>query len=43
VPDRVDPDVLTRATDFVVALARLIDRDEGRRASGSAQPAPERV
>jgi hypothetical protein len=30
VPDRVDPDALNRATEFVVALARLIDRDAGR-------------
>jgi Peptidase family M28 len=31
VPDRVDPDVLTRATEFVISLARLLDRDAGRR------------
>jgi len=30
IPERVDADALTRATDFVVALARLIDRDAGR-------------
>jgi Peptidase family M28 len=30
VPDRVDPGALSRATDFVVGLARLIDRDAGR-------------
>jgi hypothetical protein len=30
VPDRVDPDALSRATEFVVGLARLIDRDAGR-------------
>jgi hypothetical protein len=39
VPDRVDPAVLTRATDFLVALARLIDRDAGRRVARG--PAPE--
>src|SRR3954454_8827134 len=27
VPDRVDPDALTNATDFLVSLARLIDRE----------------
>ena len=32
-PERVDSNALTEATDFVVALARLIDRDAGRRAS----------
>jgi hypothetical protein len=30
VPDRVDQDALTRATEFVVGLSRLIDRDAGR-------------
>jgi Zn-dependent M28 family amino/carboxypeptidase len=42
VPDRVDPAVLTRATDFVVALARLIDRDAGRRVARgpAAEAAP---
>jgi len=30
VPDRIDEDALTRATEFVVGLARLIDRDAGR-------------
>ena len=39
VPERVDPAALTRATDFVVALARLIDRDAGRRVAQG--PAPE--
>jgi Peptidase family M28 len=39
VPERVDPAALTRATDFVVALARLIDRDAGRRVA--QRPAPE--
>jgi Peptidase family M28 len=36
VPERVDSEALTHATDFVVALARLLDRDAGRRAA----PAP---
>jgi Peptidase family M28 len=31
-PERVDDQALGRATDFVVALARLLDRDAGRRA-----------
>jgi Peptidase family M28 len=39
VPERVDPAALTRATDFVIALARLIDRDAGRRVAQG--PAPE--
>jgi Peptidase family M28 len=30
VPDRVDSAALSRATDFVVALSRLIDREAGR-------------
>jgi hypothetical protein len=38
-PDRVDPDALTGATDFIVALARLIDRDAGRRAAAGQPPA----
>lgn len=29
-PDRIDSDALTRATVFVVALARLLDREAGR-------------
>jgi hypothetical protein len=29
-PDRVDSEALTRATEFVVGLARLVDRDLGR-------------
>jgi hypothetical protein len=33
VPDRIDPEALTRATDFVVGLARLLDREAGRRAT----------
>jgi hypothetical protein len=36
-PERVDEQALTRATEFVVALARLLDRDAGRR--GRATPA----
>jgi hypothetical protein len=41
VPERVDEAALTRATDFVIALARLIDRDAGRRppSPGAAEPA----
>jgi Predicted aminopeptidases len=39
-PDRVDSEALTEATDFVVALARLIDRDAGRRASADSQAEP---
>jgi Peptidase family M28 len=39
-PERVDAEALTRATDFLVSLARLIDRDAGRRAGAAAsQPA----
>ena len=37
-PERVDEPALTRATEFVVALAHLLDRDAGRRA-GAALPA----
>jgi hypothetical protein len=37
-PERVDGEALTRATEFVVGLARLLDRDVGRRAAP-----PERV
>jgi Peptidase family M28 len=33
VPDRVDSDALTGATDFVVSLARLLDREAGRTAA----------
>jgi hypothetical protein len=52
VPDRVDADALTRATGFVIALARLLDREAGRvipaasgeAASASRAPtAPDRV
>ena len=32
VPERVDPEALTRATDFVVSLARLLDREAARAA-----------
>jgi hypothetical protein len=45
VPDRLDSAALTRASEFLVSLARLIDRDAGRQA-GTQQPpapAPERV
>ncbi len=35
-PERVDEEALARATEFVVALARLLDRDAGRRTA----PAP---
>jgi hypothetical protein len=37
----VDADSLTQASDFIVALARLIDRDAGRAAAtpATAQPA----
>jgi hypothetical protein len=38
VPERVDSGALTRATEFVVGLARLLDREVGRR-SGSASGA----
>jgi peptidase M28-like protein len=38
-PERVDEQALTRATEFVVALARLLDRDAGRR--GAAAPLAE--
>ncbi len=47
VPDRVDPAALTHATRFVVSLARLLDREAGRRrpsvpasssAAGSEEP-----
>jgi len=47
VPDRVDPAALTHATQFVVSLARLLDREAGRRrppapasspAAGSEEP-----
>ncbi len=40
VSERVDPDALDRATEFLVSLLRLIDRDAGRsaRAPGGAEP-----
>jgi hypothetical protein len=42
VPERVDSAALRRATDFVVALSRLIDRDAGRQRSAPvAAAAPE--
>jgi hypothetical protein len=41
VPDRVDAEALTRATDFVVSLARLLDREAGRTAA--PQPSAERT
>jgi Peptidase family M28 len=40
-PERVDEEALSRATEFVVALARLLDRDAGRRAPAPAAQAPE--
>jgi hypothetical protein len=47
VPERVDSEALTQATNFLVALARLIDREAGRRvgAPPAAHPpaAAERV
>jgi len=47
VPERVDSAALRRATDFVVALSRLTDREAGRAAAtpGTLPPAatPERV
>ncbi|HEY6653348.1 MAG TPA: M20/M25/M40 family metallo-hydrolase [Solirubrobacterales bacterium] len=39
VPERVDSAALGRATDFVIALSRLIDREAGRTA-GTAATAP---
>jgi hypothetical protein len=39
-PERVDSDALTGATDFVVALARLIDRDAGRGAAVASPAEP---
>jgi putative aminopeptidase FrvX len=37
VPENVDAEAMTRASDFVVGLARLIDRGAGR---GAASPPP---
>jgi hypothetical protein len=44
-PERVDSEALTRATGFIVSLARLIDRDAGRVGPAGKPPAatPERV
>ena len=39
-PERVDAEALTRATDFLVSLARLIDRDAGRAAGAPAASQP---
>jgi Peptidase family M28 len=40
IPERVDSDALTEATGFLIALARLVDRDAGRAAATpTAQPA----
>jgi hypothetical protein len=39
VPERIDSEALNRATEFVVALARLIDRDASRRATPATPPA----
>lgn len=41
VPERVDSEALTRATGFVVSLARLLDREAGRTAA--PQPTAERT
>ncbi len=35
-PERVDAEALTRATDFLVSLVRLMDRDAGRHAGAAA-------
>jgi Peptidase family M28 len=43
VPEQVDPEALTRATEFVVSLVRLIDRDAGRSATPGAPPEPPAV
>jgi hypothetical protein len=40
VPERVDAGALTRATDFLVSLVRLIDRDAGRAAGTPATSPP---
>src|SRR3954454_8038306 len=40
VPERVDDEALTRASDYLISLARLIDRDAGRAAGAIAAPAP---
>jgi hypothetical protein len=41
VPERVDAEALTRASDFVVSLARLLDREAGR--STAPQASAERT
>ena len=38
-PDRVNATSMTRATEFVLALVRLLDREAGRRASPRQSPA----
>ena len=43
VPERVDETALTRATDFVIALARLIDREAGRWPASPAAAEPATV
>ncbi len=40
VPERVDPAALDRATEFIISLSRLIDRDEGRRAEAGLPHGP---
>jgi hypothetical protein len=40
-PERVDGEALTRATDYLVSLARLLDRDAGRAAP--AEPTAEQT
>jgi hypothetical protein len=40
VPGRVDSEALTKATEFLVSLARLIDRDAGRAADTPTSPPP---
>jgi Peptidase family M28 len=40
IPDRVDDGALTRATSFLVSLARLIDRDAGRGTGATAAQPP---
>jgi len=40
VPERVDAEALTRATDFLVSLVRLIDRDAGRTGAPAASQPP---
>jgi hypothetical protein len=39
-PERVDAEALTHATDFLVSLARLIDRDAGRTGAPAASQPP---